>query len=136
MNNLNNVVIEGRLVRDASEGYRTGKNGTPYGEFTIAVNESRKVGDEWKEETSFIDCHGFGKGYDYAVPRMTKGSVVRIVGKLKQERWETDGQKRSKLTVECERYFTQAPGGGQQEEAPRASAPEPQSPGFAEDIPF
>lgn len=50
MNNLNVVVIEGRLTRDASEGYKKGKNDVPYGDFSIAVNESRKVDGEF---TSF-----------------------------------------------------------------------------------
>lgn len=55
MTNLNNVVLEGRLVRDASEGYKTSKSG------------------EYKTEASFIDCKGFGSRYNYAVPKMTKG---------------------------------------------------------------
>ncbi len=83
MTNLNNVVLEGRFVRDASEGYKVSKSGDScYGEFTIAVNRSSKdKNGEWKDEASYIDCKGFGKRYDYAVPKMTKGTMVRVIGK-------------------------------------------------------
>lgn len=138
MNNLNVVVLEGRLVRDASEGYKTGKSGTPYGEFTIAVNESRKVDGEWKDETSYIDCKGFGKGYDYAVPRMTKGSLVRVIGKIKQERWtSSDGTKKSRVVVECDRYFTEARSAGDaRQDTPPSQQQGNGASGFEEDIPF
>ena len=33
---------------------------------------------------------------------MTKGKQVAIRGYLKQERWEKDGQKQSRVVVNCE----------------------------------
>lgn len=135
MTNLNNVVIEGRLVHDAKDGYKQGANGTAYGSFTIAVNRSEKGQDgQWKDEASFIDCKGFGKGYDYAVPRMGKGSMVRLVGSLRQEKWQNkEGKNMSKIVVVVDKFFTEwkkPEGQGQAEQQA------PQAEGFAEDLPF
>lgn len=107
MTNINNVVIEGRLVKDAAEGYkRSGE--VAYGSFSIAVSRSRKDKDtgKWDDEVSFVECKGFGKRYDYAVPRMTKGTTVRLIGRLVQDRWVSkDGQNKSKLIVEASEFF-------------------------------
>ncbi len=83
MTNLNSVVLEGRLVKDASTGCKVVNGGEKvFGEFTIAVNRSSKdKNGEWKDEVSYIDCKGFGQRYNYAVPKMTKGTLVRLVGK-------------------------------------------------------
>ena len=133
--NLNQVVIEGRLVHDAKDGYKQGANGTAYGSFTIAVSRSEKGQDgQWKDETSFIDVKGFGKGYDYAVPRMTKGSVIRLTGSLRQEKWQSkDGKNMSKIVVVADKFY---PEWKKQEGQGKAEQQAPQADGFAEDLPF
>lgn len=143
MTNLNNVVLEGRLVRDAADGYRKSKSGDScYGSFTIAVNRSSKdASGEWKDETSYIDCKGFGKRYDYAVPKMTKGTLVRVVGKLQQERWQSDdGQNKQRIVVVVDEYYVDhGKGGGSSEgSAPARQQEQPAqtADGFPEDIPF
>ena len=106
MTNLNTVVIEGRLCRDASEGVRMSNNSdTVYGTFSIAVTKSKKQNGQWVDETSYFDVKGFGKRYESAVPHMTKGSLVKIVGTLSQERWEKDGQKISRVVINAEQFF-------------------------------
>ena len=106
MTNLNNVVIEGRLCRDASEGVRMSNNSeTVYGTFSIAVSKSKKQNGNWVEETYYFDVKGFGKRYESAVPHMVKGSLVRIVGTLSQERWEKDGQKMSRVVINAEQFY-------------------------------
>lgn len=132
MTNLNCVVIEGRLVRDASEGKRTSQDGeTSYGSFTIAVNKSKKENGEWVDQASFVDVKGFGKAYERAVPKMNKGSMVRIVGSLEQEKWTSkDGQKMSKVVVVAEKFFTEhSKGDGGQGQQGQAAP-------FKEDFPF
>lgn len=57
MTNLNQVILMGNLVRDcgANEndfGYAA--NGQARANITIAVNRSKKQGDEWVDETSFL----------------------------------------------------------------------------------
>lgn len=133
-NNINVIVLEGRLARDASEGYKKSADGqTAYGSFTIAVNRSKKVDGQWVEQASFVDCKGFGKQYDYAVPRMTKGSMVRVVGHLEQDKWTgKDGQQKSKIVVVVEQFSTdyKKDGQGQSEQAPQPSGE------FEENLPF
>lgn len=140
MTNLNQVVVEGRLVHDASQGYKQSASGTAYGSFTIAVDRSEKGSDgQWKNETSFIDCKGFGKGYDFAVPRMTKGSVVRIVGSLKQEKWQNkEGKNMSKIVVVCDKFYTERKKqeGESQPQTQAAQGETPSGDDFPEDLPF
>lgn len=106
MTNLNSVIVQGNLTKDASDGMRTSESsGVAFGSFTIAVNKSVKNGDNWEDKTSFIKVKGFGKGYENAVKHMTKGSSVIIEGSLEQEVWEKDGQKRSEIVVIADRFY-------------------------------
>lgn len=135
MTNLNNVVLEGRLVRDASEGMRTSADGqTQYGTFTLAVSKSKKDGDGWKDQTSFIDVKGFGGVYSRALPRLLKGTVARVVGSLEQEKWTSkEGESRSKLVVAANQIFTEYRKDAAQ---PAPQAADGNGTGFPEDIPF
>ena len=62
MTDTNSVVLVGRSVRDVSDrdfGYL--QSGTARLNFSIAVNKSRKQGDQWIDEPSFFDVTIFGK---------------------------------------------------------------------------
>ncbi len=65
------------------------------GEFSIAVNDIKKDG----EEVSFFNCTMFGKLAENVGKYVTKGKQIAIVGKLKQDRWEQDGQNRSNIKI-------------------------------------
>lgn len=141
MTNVNSVVLQGNLTKDASEGMRrSDATGTAFGSFTIAVNKSVKNGDEWEDKTSFIKVKGFGKGYENAVKHMTKGSSVIIEGTLEQECWEKDGQKRSELVVIADRFYPTYKKGESNNNggAPKFTPVNNQSnnDGFPEDMPF
>src|SRR5690606_27010958 len=65
----------------------------------VAVNNPRKdKNGEWHNDTLFIDCTAFDKNAEKA-SGFSKGQQVCIEGKLKQENWEKDGQKRSKILI-------------------------------------
>lgn len=132
MNNLNRVVLQGNLVRDVEVKY--GSSGTAYGSFCLAVNGSKKSGEEWKETTAFVECKAFGKSLEACAPHMKKGTSVIVDGKIEQENWESkDGQKRSRLVASCDKIFpTWQKREEVQEERPQTS----QTEGFAEDLPF
>lgn len=141
MTNLNSVVLQGNLTKDASEGMRQSSGGVAFGSFTIAVNKSVKNGDEWEDKTSFVKVKGFGKGYENAVKHMTKGSSVIVEGTLEQESWEKDGQKRSELVVIADRFYPtykKGGGGNSNNGAPKFTPVNNQSnsEGFQEDFPF
>ena len=91
---MNQVAIIGRLVRDP-EMVAT-KGGTEMTTFSIAV-DGRKEG-----ETSFFDCKSFGKTAELVAKYKAKGEQVGVTGRLVQERWEKDGQKRSAVRIIAE----------------------------------
>lgn len=98
MRNINRVVIEGRLTRDAELKYSG--SGLPILKFSIACNDRKKVGEEWVEEASFFDLVILGKLSEAISPRMTKGAAAICSGQLKQNRWQDDsGQNRSRVEI-------------------------------------
>lgn len=98
MTDINNVVIVGRLAADGVLKYTAG--GMAILTFTVAVNRSRKGGDgNYVDDVSFIECDQFGKMGESLKPYMTKGKQVAVSGWIKQQRWEKDGQKHSKVTI-------------------------------------
>ena len=69
-------------------------------EFSVAVNERRKNGQgEWDDYASFIECTMFGKRAEGVLPYLAKGTHVGVQGRIRQDRWEKDGQTRSKVKV-------------------------------------
>jgi len=101
MNNLNTVTLQGRLTRNTE---LKKVNDWVIASFSIAVNQSRKINGEWTDETSFFDCKMFGK-VEKLASYMTKGSFITVSGSLKQERWEKDGIKYSKIVVVAKDVF-------------------------------
>lgn len=90
MNDLNNILLTGRIVKDAELKYTT--KGTPALSFSLAVNQSRKDdAGQWMESTSFFDCAAYKKLAEDMSRKLLKGVPVVIQGTLKQERW-TDRQ--------------------------------------------
>ena len=99
MNDLNSVCETGRLVRDSELSFTP--SGFPVGKLTIAVKRGVKKGEEWKDEASFFDVKASGKLFQTMHDRgsLRKGTQVNVQGYLKQDRWEKDGQKFSKVTI-------------------------------------
>jgi single-strand DNA-binding protein len=106
----NKTILMGNLTR-ALEVKAVGT--TCVGDFTIAVNRKfKKQSGEQVEEVSFIDCKAWGKTAEIMAQYLDKGSSVLVDGRLQQESWEKDGQKRSKLVLVVENFsFTGGPAG-------------------------
>ena len=95
---INSVVLVGRLTRDAMLRYSS--SGAGFLTFTVAVNRSKRNADgSWTDEPSFIDCVYFGQNSQSISQYLVKGKQVAVQGELRQSKWETDGQQRSKLDV-------------------------------------
>ena len=111
MRDINVVVLVGRLTRDSELKYT--KSGMPIARFSLAVNRSRKQDDQWVDETSFFDIDFWGKGAEAVNRYLTKGQQVGVEGELRQDRWEQDGQARSKVLVNASnvRLLGNAPAG-------------------------
>ena len=103
MASFNRVILIGNLVRDIEIRHTTNAK-LAVCQNAIAVNDRRKnAAGEWVDETSFVDLTFFGRTAELVGQYLTKGSPVFVEGKLKQDTWEKDGQKRSKLYVIVER---------------------------------
>ena len=94
---LNAVIMIGRLTRDIEVRYT--QAGTPIGEFSLAVNYTRKVGEVWEEHVSFFPAVVFGAIAENLAPYLIKGTKVSISGELRQERWEQEGEARSRIRI-------------------------------------
>lgn len=97
MADINCVVLVGRLTRDAELKYTN--TGYPVCNFSIAVNRRRRNGDVWEDEASFFDIVLWGKQGEALNQYLVKGKQVSVSGELRQNRWEQDGQTRSKVEV-------------------------------------
>jgi single-strand DNA-binding protein len=112
MASFNRVILLGNLTRDVEVRYL--QSGTAVADIGMAVNDRRKgQNGEWIEETTFVDVTLWGRTAEVAGEYLTKGSPLLVEGRLKYDTWEKDGQKRSKLTVVCERMqMVGSKGGG------------------------
>ncbi len=144
MASYNRVVLVGNLTRDVELRYIP--SGTAVTDISLAVNERVKKNDQWVEEANFFDVTLWGRTAEIAGEYLSKGSSVLIEGRLKLEKWEQDGQKRSKVKVVGERMqMLGSKGGGSgggggsyskpanqpsSSEAPQQSAPP------ADEVPF
>ncbi|TVR67606.1 MAG: single-stranded DNA-binding protein [Spirochaetaceae bacterium] len=117
MADINRVVLVGRLVRDAEQKYTPG--GLAICEFSVAINNRRKQGDEWVDEANFFDVTLFGRQGEAIQRYLLKGKQVGIDGRLKQDRWQDKetGQNRSKVNIIADNVMllgssSDGPGGG------------------------
>lgn len=96
---VNTVTLAGNLT--AEPELRQTPTGVYVVKFSIAVNERKhnRATDEWEDRPSFFDCVMYGKRAESVSRFLGRGSKVSIQGKLRQDRWEFQGQNRSKVIV-------------------------------------
>jgi len=97
MIDLNHVVLIGRLTRDAELKYTAA--GQAVCKFSIAVNRRKKSGEQWVDEPNFFDIVLWGRQGESLNQYLVKGKMVGVDGELRQDRWEQDGQNRSKVEI-------------------------------------
>jgi single-strand DNA-binding protein len=131
MDDLNTISLVGRLTRDAELKYTHG--GMAIANLSLAVNRSVKSGDGYKDEASFFDCAIFGKVAECLIKYLVKGTKVGLTGSLRQERWEKDGQKQSKVSIAVDRIQLLD---SQKKEGQTTEPPAETGPHFTDDIPF
>ncbi|MDR2019206.1 MAG: single-stranded DNA-binding protein [Treponema sp.] len=101
MNNLNSILIEGNLVRDPL--FRTTPKGTPLCTFSLASNRFFRQDSGLEKEVSFFEVETWAKLAEACYNKGHKGRGVRVVGRLKQERWnDSEGKPRSRVTIVAE----------------------------------
>lgn len=101
MNSLNSILLEGNVVRDPA--IKETPRGTLVCSFSVASNRSYKQDDEYEQETSFFEVESWSKLAEQCSKHCLKGRGVRVVGRLKQDRWESqDGKKYTKVKIVAE----------------------------------
>jgi len=126
MNQLNSLILEGNLVRDAvltepAPGFKKCI-------FTMGVSryyKNRK--NEDVNEASFFDVEAYNQIAEWCGKKATKGRGVRVVGRLKQDTWKDEnGKTASRIYVVAEHieYKPMKKTEGQNE-APAAGNSEP-----------
>ena len=125
MTDLNHVVLIGRLTRDLGADERSFgyvANGQARANVSIAVNRSRKQADgSWGDEVNYFDVTIWGKTAENLKPFLLKGKQICVDGYLKQDRWEKDGQKQSRISIVANNV--QLLGGKSEGGAPFGGAP-------------
>lgn len=102
MNQLNSLIIEGNIVKagDLSEPV----NGFKVCKFSVAVNRWYKnKNNEGTSEVSFFDVETYDNMAEYCSKYGYKGRGIRIVGRLKQQRWDDEnGKQHSRILIIAE----------------------------------
>ena len=137
---LNNYSVIGRMTRDLDErAFAYTSNGKARLNISIAVNDG--YGD--KQYTSYFDVVVWGKTAENIKPYLGKGKQICINGRLRQDRWESNGQKNSRVVIVAEtvqllggRDNSAGSCGNNQRTAPQRPQDYDNGGEFSEDIPF
>jgi len=101
MNNLNSILAEGSMVRDPL--LRSTPKGTAVCTFTIATCRFHRNGDGFEKEVSFFNVETWAKLAESCYQLGKKGKGVRVIGRLKQDRWQDkDGKSHEKIVIVAE----------------------------------
>lgn len=89
---FNKTILMGRLTKDPELKATT--SGKRVCSFTLAVDKPGKDAG-----ANFIDCESWEQTAEFVGKYLKKGALVFIEGRLDQQTWEKDGQKRSAIRV-------------------------------------
>jgi single-strand DNA-binding protein len=87
MSQVNRCDFIGRLGNDPDLRYTP--NGLAITKVSIAVNERRKVSDEWTTITTWVRITAFGKAAENVQKILGKGDLVAFSTSYKENIWET-----------------------------------------------
>ena len=102
---------------------RATKSGFPILSFRVAINNRKKVGDEWNDIPTYITCKAFGGQAENLERFLKKGSFVTCTGSIWIDRYEQDGVKKDMIEVHVDDCVFRDLG----REEPKV---------YAEDVPF
>ena len=147
MADINHVVLVGRLTKNAELKYTN--SGAAVSKFSIAINQRRKKDDQWVDEAHFFDIVLWGKTAEALNQYLVKGKQIGVEGQLRQNRWEQEGQARSKVEIHALNVMLLGSGTGGGRQGGSGATPESRPAGgdfseggapapdtFEDDIPF
>lgn len=94
MSDQNSFHFIGRLTRPAELKY-IGQNNTACATFSIAVNRWNRAKNQ--DDVSYFDFSYYGQAAANVLKYLEKGKQISVKGFCKQDRWEKDGEKHSKV---------------------------------------
>lgn len=99
MQNLNSILLEGNLVDDPK--LVTMESGTKLTKFKLASNHYYKAKNgEVKANTVFIFVECWAGSFDKVMASLAKGTLTRVVGRLKMNSWTDDeGKTRESFSI-------------------------------------
>lgn len=101
MNSLNSILLEGNLVRDPES--RNTPAGSQVCNFAVASDRFYKQNDALEKEVSYFDVEAWSRLGQTCAETLKKGRGVRVVGRLKQDRWmDPEGKQRTKVKIVAE----------------------------------
>lgn len=87
------ISLSGRLTRDPE--LRFTNSGKAVAQFTVVTSRRFNNNGTWEDkDTSFWDCTAFGDMAENICESLNKGTSVVVIGAMRQESWEKDGQKK------------------------------------------
>lgn len=125
---MNKVQILGTITRDVELQYSP--SGTAIAKVGIAVNKRYTSNGEKKEEVSYFNCVAFGKTGENINTYFQKGLRILISGELKEDRWEKDGHKHSRVSILINGFDFIDKNTDSQKTAPQQRQPMPQAQEF------
>ncbi|UTC93188.1 single-stranded DNA-binding protein [Treponema denticola] len=101
MKMLNSIILEGRMTNKPV--LKVTPKGTALCVFSIATNWNYQKDNEFVQETSFFNVEAWARLAEQCEQYGIKGRSVRVVGRLKQDRWTgSDGKNYSKVKIIAE----------------------------------
>lgn len=97
--NDSQVTVVGAVVSEPET--RQFDSGDEVTEARIAEETNWKSNDEWQSRNSYYTVKGRGYQAD-DMKDLVVGNQVFIRGSLKQERWESDGENRSRVVIQAD----------------------------------
>ena len=91
---LNSVTLSGNITRDLV--VKALPSGAFVAEFSLANNGYSKAAGP---TVDYFDLVAYGKLAEVLSERVGKGTPIVATGRLKQDRWESNGQKRSRVRM-------------------------------------
>lgn len=95
----NQTTFVGNVTRPAE--LRFTASGQATASFGVAVNRrwQNRQTNEWEEQVSFFDVTTWRNLAENCAEVLDKGTRVVVTGRLEQQSWEKDGERKSKVVV-------------------------------------
>ena len=112
MPNLNVIQLIGHCGGDPEMKFN--QDGVAITTFNLAVNDPKKVNDEWKDNTQWFRITTFRKQAERVNNSVSKGMPLYVSGKLKLNEWDgKDGVRHASLEVTADKVILLSKGKSQ-----------------------